>query len=130
VLESHEIKTHHISLIEEKLSYGRKIAGIAGLAAERLKPVCINDLSDVRNRDTDYWVRIDTEEKGGSIFCYPIINGKGDGKPNSEQVLMGVFSVSCERNDAFLCDSIPQVLDHYSVKIEMLLHCLALAGHP
>lgn len=126
VLERWNIKVQHISLIEKKLSYGKSVRGIAGLVANKLEPVCINDLSDTKNKDTEHWVRIESEEQAGSIICYPIIKGRGLGKSDGERELLGIFNISCSMKDAFRCESVSKLLDHYSDKLEMLIEYLAL----
>lgn len=118
VLGDHGIKNDHVVLIEQKLSYGNEVRGIAGLAASDRRHICINDLANDPGDDCQKWQQIETEEKKGSILCFPILRGA-----SQDRELLAVLCISCEHPNVFNCSSIPQLLNYYAVKLAALVNC-------
>lgn len=121
VLCSHNIRPDIISKIENKLRHGANYKGIAGLAATQKKEVFIPNLSDPDNSETEAWIPLESgEEKVGSFYCYPILEGLGNKRGKTKAVIC----IDTKRQNQFKNETIMTLLIHYVTKIETLLYCL------
>jgi hypothetical protein len=100
--------------------------GVAGLAAMRMEIVCISDLSDPGNPDTDYWERLDSsEQKQGSLICVPIISKLPE---SGEQELFGVLSITSIKEGTFDSETDQDLIGAFAEKAETLIYALRLVN--
>ena len=118
------IPNHLIDNLEHEFSYHQNIVSVAGLSANKHEVICIRNLSNKKDERTYCWHQLEpSEEKIGSIICYPIGKGVGD---NKIEETSAVINISSSKKNAFNCEAVVELLDHFSQKIETLLYCYEL----
>lgn len=117
VLAYSGIPNYKVDKMEEMFRYGEQPVSIAGICVNNKKTVIINDLTDQKNIDNDYWVKITNEEtKVGSLLAHPIFRGIGFG--HAEPI--AVLCITSLKKNAFDIKETNLLLNFFSLKVEIL----------
>jgi len=114
------IPNYKVPKMEETFRYGPNPVSVAGHAVNERKTIIINDLTDQKSIDGQYWVKItDDETKIGALLAHPIF--RGIGSATSEPI--AVLCITSMLKNAFDIEETNRLLSLFSLKVEILQYC-------
>jgi len=114
------IPNYKVAKMEEMFQYGPNPISVAGYAMNQKKTIIINDLTDEKNKDGQYWVKItDEETRVGAILAHPIF--RGIGSDTAEPI--AVLCITSMKKNAFDIDETNRLLSLFSLKVVILQYC-------
>lgn len=118
------IENYRVEKMEELFEYGSKTVSIAARAMNQKTPIIIDNLSDPKNPDLEFYVKtFRDEEKEGSMLAFPIMRGL---EPSDTEPI-AILCITSKKPNAFVNrEAVLRLLNYFAIKIEILQNCLDL----